>query len=93
MFRYYISFSFAATNGALAIASADYTLTNRIAGVDDLNPVTADLTGKGYTNVHVLAFSLYANPTPAPTPPASHTTNPGTAHPRPRPPRRPGRSA
>ncbi|MEU7679454.1 hypothetical protein AB0C42_32105 [Micromonospora taraxaci] len=61
MHRYYVSFSFQGPTG-LAIASLDVTARLRIATADDLAPVTADLTGRGYHSVKILAFSLYADP-------------------------------
>ncbi|TDC37098.1 hypothetical protein [Micromonospora sp. KC213] len=62
MHRYYVSFSYQAPSG-FAVASVDVTARQRFATVNDLAPVTADLTGRGYRNVTILAFSLYANPT------------------------------
>jgi hypothetical protein len=77
--RYYVSFSFQNSCG-FNIASLDVTTTGPIADVTDLGPVYGQLARQGYTdNVKILAFSLYANPTAAPSRP--HTPKPGTERP------------
>ena len=93
--RYYISFSYQDIS-SLGIASVDVTTTDLIATVDDLQPVYGQLAQQGYyDNVKILAFSLYATPTPAPTSrPQSNPApraNPAPQQPRRRPSPRPGR--
>ncbi|MFC0005515.1 hypothetical protein [Micromonospora siamensis] len=61
MHRYYVSFAYQSPNG-FAIGTLDVTTEQRISTVEDLAPVTADLTGRDYRNVVIMAFSLYANP-------------------------------
>lgn len=61
MFRYYVSFSYQSPDG-FAVASLDINARQRITSVNDLAPITADLSGQGYRNVKILAFSLYSLP-------------------------------
>ena len=67
MYRYYVTFSYQAPT-TLAIASLDVTTQLRISHVDDLAPVTTQITDRGYHNVKILAFSLYAQDNPKPNP-------------------------
>lgn len=59
MYRYYVSFSYQAPD-SLGIASLDVTTPSLISQVDDLASVITQITDRGYLNVKILAFSLYA---------------------------------
>ncbi len=76
--RYYVSFSYQSPTG-LGIAAVDATTTDRITCVDDLTSIKTDLARQGYHGVVIIAFSLYAHDTPAPTTP---TPNPSAGRPR-----------
>ncbi len=63
MFRYYISLSHQAPMG-LGIDSVDITTQQRITSVNELAPITGQIARQGFTNVKILAFSLYGSPQP-----------------------------
>ncbi len=68
MYRYYVSFAHQSPT-SFGVATLDIAAAQRITSADDLTPITADLTARGYRNVQILAFSLYANPTQPPAGP------------------------
>jgi hypothetical protein len=69
MYRYYVSFNHTVNNAVITTAM-DISTAQQITNIDDITSISNYISSLGYTNVAVLAFSLFAN---------TDLTSPGSA--------------